>query len=81
MQTVKEAINDPQAQANGFFVTYDHPAYGKLTTLASPLKMSKTPAEYRLPAPEIGQHTEEVLLEYGYTWEDIADLKEKGAIG
>jgi len=32
-------------------------------------------------APELGEHTEEVLLEHGYTWDDIAALKEKGAIG
>jgi crotonobetainyl-CoA:carnitine CoA-transferase CaiB-like acyl-CoA transferase len=42
--------------------------------------MSNTPANVRLPAPEFGQHTEEVLLEYGYSWEDIARLKEEGAI-
>jgi crotonobetainyl-CoA:carnitine CoA-transferase CaiB-like acyl-CoA transferase len=35
----------------------------------------------RHAAPELGEHTEEVLLEHGYTWEDIAALKEKGAIG
>ncbi len=82
MQSVREAVNDPQAKANSFYVSYEHPAYGKkITTLANPVKMSKTPAEYRLPAPEVGQHTEEVLLEYGYTWEDIAQLKEDGAIG
>jgi crotonobetainyl-CoA:carnitine CoA-transferase CaiB-like acyl-CoA transferase len=33
-----------------------------------------------MPAPEFGQHTEEVLLEYGYTWEDIVNFKEEGTI-
>jgi len=33
-----------------------------------------------MPAPEFGQHTEEVLLEYGYSWEDIARFKDEGAI-
>jgi crotonobetainyl-CoA:carnitine CoA-transferase CaiB-like acyl-CoA transferase len=42
--------------------------------------MSKNPAGVRMPAPEFGQHTEEVLLEYGYSWEDIARFKEEGTI-
>lgn len=33
-----------------------------------------------MPAPEFGQHTEEILLEYGYTWEDIARFKQEGII-
>ncbi len=80
-QSVKEATMDQQARHNGFVISYDHPTYGRLESLANPVNMSKTPAEYRLPAPEIGQHTEEVLLEYGYDWEDIANFKEQGAIG
>lgn len=80
-RTIKEAINDPQSEANDFFVSYEHPAYGQIRMVANPVNMSATPSNVRLPAPEIGQHTEEVLLEYGYSWEDIASLKEKGVIG
>ena len=46
-----------------------------------PVRMSETPPRIRGAGPELGQHTEEVLLEHGYTWDDIAALKEKGAIG
>jgi crotonobetainyl-CoA:carnitine CoA-transferase CaiB-like acyl-CoA transferase len=81
IQTMKEAVDDPQARANGMFVTVDHPVHGKLEVIASPVQMSQTPATYRLCAPEFSQHTEEVLLAAGYTWEQIAALKEKGAIG
>ncbi len=79
-QTVKDAINDPQARASGCFVAYDHPTYGRIEAVANPVMLSKNPATVRMPAPEFGQHTEEVLLEYGYTWEDIAQLKEQGVI-
>ena len=79
-QSVLEAINDPVARANEYFVAYDHPNYGRIEALANPVKLSKTPATVRMPAPEFSQHTEEVLLEYGYTWEDIAQFKEKGII-
>ncbi len=79
-QSLKEAINDPQARASGCFVSYDHPQRGRIEQLANPVMMSKTPATVRMPAPEFGQHTEEVLLEYGFTWEDIARFKEDSAI-
>jgi len=80
MQSVKEAVNDPQARASGCFVAYDHPEYGRIEVVANPVILSKAPATVRMPAPEFSQHTEEVLLELGYTWEDIARFKEEGAI-
>ncbi len=79
-QSLKEIINDPQAIASGCFVEYDHPTQGRIKQIANPVIMSDTPANVRMPAPEFGQHTEEVLLEYGYSWEDIARFKEEGAI-
>jgi crotonobetainyl-CoA:carnitine CoA-transferase CaiB-like acyl-CoA transferase len=79
-KTLQEAINDPQAEANNFFVSYEHPQRGMIRMVASPVNLSDTPATYRMPAPEFGQHTEEVLLEYGYRWEDIARFKELNVI-
>ncbi len=80
VQTAKEAANDPQAHASGCFISYDHPKYGRIETVASPISLSKTPADVRMPAPEHGQHTEEVLLEAGYSREDIARFKEQKVI-
>ena len=79
-QNLVEAINDPQAKANDFFVAYDHPTYGRMEVVANPVKLSKTPATIRMPAPTFSQHTEEVLLEHGFTWEDIVQLKDQGII-
>ena len=79
-QNLLEVINDPQAQTNDFFVTYDHPIYGKMRGVDNPIKMSKTPSAVRLPAPEFSQHTEEILLQYGYTWEEITQFKERGVV-
>jgi crotonobetainyl-CoA:carnitine CoA-transferase CaiB-like acyl-CoA transferase len=79
-QNMREVINDPQARANDFFVAYDHPTHGRIEAVANPVMLSETPATIRIAAPEFGQHTEEVLLEHGYTWEDIALLKEQGII-
>lgn len=80
LQTLIDVINDPQARANNFFLSYDHPTYKRMEIMNSPVNLSKTPATIRLPAPEFSQHTEEVLLEAGYTWEDIAELKEDEVI-
>ena len=79
-QTISEIIKDPQAAANNFFVKLDHPNAGEIRLVASPVKFSETEARVKGPAPEAGQHSEEILLEAGYTWEDIARLKDEGAI-
>jgi len=79
-QNLPEVISDPQARANDFFVPFDHPTHGRIEVIANPITLSKTPATIRMPAPEFGQHTEEVLLEYGYTWEDIEQFKQQGVI-
>ncbi|HEY91842.1 MAG TPA: CoA transferase [Dehalococcoidia bacterium] len=80
MQDTVDVANDPQAIANDMFIPVEHPTYGPIRVIASPLDLSETPATYRLPAPEFSQHTEEILLEIGYSWEDIAGFKEKGTI-
>ncbi|HEX9896420.1 MAG TPA: CoA transferase [Dehalococcoidales bacterium] len=79
-QTLKEVVNDTQAIESGCFVEYEHPQKGKIRQIANPVMMSNDPANVRMPAPEFGQHTEEVLLEYGYSWEDIAKFKDEGVI-
>jgi len=81
VQTVLEVTEDPQTIANEFWAEIDHPIIGHFKTVASPVKFKGTPASVRTPAPELGQHTEEVLLELGYTWDEIANLKDLGAIG
>ncbi len=72
--------NDPQVKANDFIIDYEHPVLGKLKMQNFPVQFSKTPAKVRSAAPEFGQHTEEILLEYGYSWEDIAAMKEKAVV-
>ena len=80
VSTLPEVVADPQARANDFFIAYDHPTYGRIEILNNPTQLSNAPSTVRMPAPEFGQHTEEVLLEYGYTWDDIAQFKEEGII-
>lgn len=80
IQTPKEVVADPQAWENDFFTEIRHPSGVMIKMLQTPIKFSETPAKVRACAPELGQHTEEILQEIGYTWDDIADLKAQGAI-
>ncbi|MDP3767863.1 MAG: CoA transferase, partial [Dehalococcoidia bacterium] len=49
--------------------------------VATPVQFGKTPARIRGLAPELGQHTEEVLIDAGYSWDEIDALRREGAIG
>lgn len=79
VQTPDEVANDAQVRAAGGVVTVPV-SDGEAEMVASPADFSGTPWHLRVPAPEFGQHTEEVLLEMGYDWEAIGRLKEQGAI-
>ena len=81
VQSINEVVNDVQARALDVFAKVPHRSGEEIEVLKSPIEFGATPSSIRRAAPELGEHTEEVLLEHGYTWEDIAALKEKGAIG
>ena len=80
VQTTQEVIRDPQAIAAGAFVDVPQPDGGKIRGVASPVDFSRDAWAPAGPVPELGQHTEEILLELGYDWEAIGGLKERGAI-
>ena len=80
IQSMTEVIEDPQARANGYYTTVDHPSLGPFETVDAPFRFGRSRVTARGPAPELGQHTEEVLLEFGYSWEEIAALRERGAL-
>ncbi|MHC4798809.1 MAG: CaiB/BaiF CoA transferase family protein, partial [Planctomycetota bacterium] len=66
-----EVVNDSQVLENEYIMEYDHPSLGKLKEIGIPAKFSKTPGKIREPAPQLGQHTEEVLIDIlDYSWED-----------
>lgn len=75
-----EIAEDPQAWANGYLTKI---AWGEaeLPIVGLPVHMSRTPGSVRTLAPEVGQHTEEILLEAGWSWEEIAAMREAGAFG
>jgi len=80
IQSPREVVDDPQALANDYVTWFDHPVLGRTKMVGFPWDFSQTPASVRREAPEFGQHTEEILLELGYTWDDTTELKDKKAI-
>jgi crotonobetainyl-CoA:carnitine CoA-transferase CaiB-like acyl-CoA transferase len=80
VQTATEVTNDPQAIANNYFVWFDHPVFGETKMTGWAWEYSQTPCSIRREAPEFGQHTEEVLLEMGYSWDEIVQLKDDDVI-
>jgi CoA:oxalate CoA-transferase len=81
VNSVSDLPEDPQVRANNYVVEYDHPALGNLTLLGMPVKLSATPGEPRGHAPELGEHTELLLTEMlGYSWDDVARLREANVI-
>ena len=80
VQDYYEVLEDRQVLENEYVVDFDHPAAGTVKVLGYPVRFEKTPAQVVREAPEFGQHTEEVLGEMGYSWEEIAALREEGIV-
>ena len=74
-----DVLADPGAVENGYLVDVEHPDYGSIRVVGSPIRLSATPTVPAVVAPGLGHHTEEILLEAGFTWDDIAELQGQGA--
>jgi len=78
---VAQVYEEPQVKARGIRVDMDHPVAGKLPTVASPMRFSATPVEYRHAPPTLGQHTDEVLRGLlGKSDAEIAALRAEGVL-
>ncbi len=76
----KTMLKSEQARANGYLLELEHPVAGRVMVTGAPVTIDgEVPPAAELP-PEHGQHTEEVLLELGYTWEEIGALRDSGAV-
>jgi crotonobetainyl-CoA:carnitine CoA-transferase CaiB-like acyl-CoA transferase len=81
VNTVDDLPDDPQVLANGYVTELDHPQYGKTRAVGVPVELTRTPGSVRTPAPELGQNTEEILMDLlGYDWEKISALRDAKVI-
>ncbi|TDG05161.1 formyl-CoA transferase [Paraburkholderia guartelaensis] len=77
--SMKEIASDESLRASGTIVEVDHPVRGKYLTVGNPIKLSDSPTEVTR-SPMLGEHTDEVLAEFGYTKDEIHSLRASGAV-
>jgi len=78
--SIDEVFDDPQVKHLRMAVPATHPKLGDIELVAQPIKLSDTPFEVRRPTPGLGEHTDEVLAEAGYSTAEIEALRAGGAV-
>ena len=81
INTLKQVFDDPHVKARGMEVQMKHSSGAEVTVIANPVRLSETPADYRIPPPLLGEHTSEVLQDLlGIDSKTYESLKKKGII-
>ena len=78
--TMEQVIADPQMKANGVFTEFEHPQLGFIRTVSNPLNVQGTLKEKPRVAPEVGQHSREILRALGYTDAAVEELILRGCV-
>ena len=83
VKEIDEVYDDPQVVANEMITEFEQPGLGTVEAVAPPFRMSATATLpwHKRPAPHLGEHNEEVLLELGYTESQITAMRASGALG
>ncbi len=81
INTLKEVFADPQVQARGMVVEMMHASGVPVKVIANPVRLSETPADYRVAPPQLGEHTEEILRDLlGVSAREFNKLRDKGIV-
>ena len=75
VRDIAQMLTDPQLAARDMIATLMHPTVGATRVIGAPIKLSDTPASVRTAPPVLGQHTDSVLTEFGYSTAEIAKLR------
>lgn len=81
LHTLGELSSHPHTRESGMVFDYAHPTLGRLRSVAQPLRFDGVRTSLRRPAPQHGEHTQEVLREIGFSKEEIAAMEEAGIAG
>lgn len=79
INSIEDALNEPQIQARHMLVNVEHPLNNQFKMIGSPIKLSDTPVEYKHAAPQLGEHTEKILSQFK-TPTELAELRSQGVI-
>jgi CoA:oxalate CoA-transferase len=80
VNSIADVFDDPQIRAQDMVLDVDHPSYGLVRMLGFPIKFSDPPCRLRLFAPELGEHSDDILTELGYSASDRAVWRRDGVI-
>ena len=80
INSIDQVFADPQVQHVGMAEKVTSAALGELTLVAQPVKLSGTPSSFKLAPPERGEHSDEVLQEFGFSADEISDLRASGVV-
>ncbi|GAF47610.1 CaiB/BaiF CoA transferase family protein [Rhodococcus wratislaviensis] len=80
VNALEDVFVDPQVVHNGMTLVLTHPRHGEVVTVNNPIHLGSTPAQPRGYPPDAGEHTDEVLAEYGYDTDQIRTLRAGGAV-
>ena len=80
INSVPDILSDEHFLARGGVVELEHSTAGTVKSLGNPIRLSRSPVSYRLPPPTLGQHTDAILGQLGYSPEEIVALRADGVI-
>lgn len=80
INTVPDILGDAHYLQRGNIVQQTHTRAGAVRSIANPIRLADTPPTYRLPPPALGEHTESILQELGYSSDEIEQLRREGEV-
>ena len=81
INNIQQVFEEPQVIARGMKIALDHPLAGTAPSVASPMRFSATPLQFKAPPPTLGQHTDEILRDMlDMSVVEIAELRGTGVV-
>lgn len=77
---VDQVFDNPQVRSRGLELSAQHPQTGRIPMVASPLRFGDQPLPIRIPPPTLGEHTDLILAELGYSQSEVAEFRADGAV-